>query len=432
MDKFVLTCMRCGREYPPSSSASSCGNCGGQLRVLFNLERLREVVSCRSEFLELATKGARGMWKFFDFLPIFERRFVVSMGEGDTPLVRAGRLSGDLGLELSMKLEFQNPTGSFKDRQVSVGVSNAVERHDRGVLTVSSGNVGAAVSAYAARAGLLATILVPRIAPANKIIQILAYGARVVRVDSDSSTDMALAVATACSDLKIANLMTASVVNPFINHGAKTIAYELAAHFLSGKTAELPDVVVVPVGGGGLLAFVHEGFSDLVELGVLDEAPRLLAAQPSGCAPFVRAVVRGMPVEEVFEQPWGKIETMATALADDVPLDARLAIPALKESGGVALAVTEGEIVRAMRSLATREGIFCEPSSAVGLAALEKASGEGMVDRSENACLLVTGSGFKNLRSWGEFLPNPETLPLEHDWRQFLAGVLSDHGPHSG
>lgn len=340
-------------------------------------------------------------------------------------MIRGRNASKALGFgHLYFKLETGNPTGSFKDRQVSVGISKAKEWGNRGVMTVSSGNVGAAVAAYAARARLPALVLVHEMSPLNKVLQIQAYGAKLARVESNSTEDILEAIKPHCEANGFMNLMTASPVNPYINHGAKTMAYEITLESLTDPGIQHPDVVISPAGGGGLLAFVYQGFLDLVELGVLEKVPRFIAAQPAGCAPLSQAILQDLPVEDVFSNPWKDIHTIATALADDVPLDARLAIPAVKYSGGIAVVVEDDDILKGEKLLASQEGIFAEPSSAITIAALEQLKNSGKIDASEHVFLLITGSGFKDMESCKKIAINQDTFPLSHDWNKEFQALL--------
>ncbi|NMC05081.1 MAG: pyridoxal-phosphate dependent enzyme [Candidatus Lokiarchaeota archaeon] len=417
MAKFRVTCSACTRVLPESSPAMKCHSCGGQLGVHVDLDPLKERCNSPASFAAFQGPIPRSMWKYFDFLPLVDFRHVISLGEGSTPLLGSKHLGPSIGMaSVTFKVETGNPTGSFKDRQVSIGISRAAELGAKGVITVSSGNVGAAVSAYSSRAGLPAIVLVPEMSPANKVTQVQAYGARVFQVKTDSTSGILDAVAPACARHGFANLMTASQVNPYINHGAKTIAYEIVHDRIVAGLEPAPDVIVTPAGGGGLLSHVYQGFLDLVELDVIDRVPRFIAVQPTGCPPLARAILDETPIEAVYKQPWKNIKTIATALADDVPLDARLAIPAVKHTGGTACIVDDAEILEAEKKLARFEGIFAEPSSATTAAALEKVAMIGAVDKTEHVVLLVTGSGFKDMDAVRRINPELPVVPADHDW----------------
>jgi threonine synthase len=419
MAKFQLICLSCHEIVPETAPSMACPACGGQLDARMELEPIKE--RCNSPF-----KGPvmRSMWRYFDFLPLLDFKHVISLGEGSTPLLASKHLGKSLGLHhVSFKVETGNPTGSFKDRQVSVGISRAIEMGARGVITVSSGNVGAAVSAYSARAGLPALVFVPEMSPANKVSQIQAHGARVFKVKTNSTSKILEAVAPSCARHGFTNLMTASQVNPYINHGAKTMAYEIVHDALVSGKDHLPDAIICPAGGGGLLSHVYQGFVDLLELGVVDSLPRFIAVQPAGCPPLARAILDGTPIDDVYTHPWTNINTIATALADDIPLDARLAIPAVQATGGTACIVDDAAILDGEKRLAQLEGIFAEPSSATTAAALVQLVGEGKIDKSEHVVLLVTGTGFKDMDAARRMNPDLPIVTMEHDWNAEFAKV---------
>jgi threonine synthase len=424
MVKFKLVCTTCRKELPESSPAMACPACGGQLDARVQLEWIKERCSSPATFAAFKGPVARSMWRYFDFLPLLEFRHVISLGEGSTPLLASKHLGPSLNLSnVSFKVETGNPTGSFKDRQVSIGISRAFEMGARGVITVSSGNVGAAVSAYSARAGLPALVFVPEMSPANKVAQVQAYGARVFKIKTNSTSGILDAVAPACAKHGFTNLMTASQVNPYINNGAKTLAYEIVHDRIGAGPDPAPDAVVCPAGGGGLISHVYQGFVDLLELGVIARIPRFIAVQPAGCAPLSRAILDGTPIEDVYKHPWTNINTIATALADDVPLDARLAIPAVQKTGGTACIVDDAAILDGEKRLARLEGIFAEPSSSTTAAALVQLAEAGKIDKSEQVVLLITGSGFKDMDAAKRINPELPVVPMTHDWDAEFARV---------
>ncbi|MEX2716239.1 MAG: threonine synthase [Candidatus Sigynarchaeota archaeon] len=429
MAKFRLVCLSCAMELPESSTSVKCPSCGGQLDARVDLEPLRERCSSPVSFAAFKGLAVRSMWKYFDFLPLLDASHVVSLGEGSTPLLASKHLGPALGLaRVSFKVETGNPTGSFKDRQVSMGISRAIEMGTSGVITVSSGNVGAAVSAYSARARLPAMVFVPEMSPANKIAQVQAYGARVFKVKTKSTSDILAAVASACAKYGFTNLMTASQVNPYINHGAKTLAYEIVHDRIVSGLDPAPDTIVCPAGGGGLLSHVYQGFVDLFDLGVIQHVPRFIAVQPAGCPPLSRAILDGTPIEEIYKHPWPDINTIATALADDIPLDARLAIPSVKKTGGTACIVDDAAILDGEKQLARLEGIFTEPSSATTAAALIQLAENRTIDKSEEVVLIVTGSGFKDMDSARRINPALPVVTIDHDWDAEFAKVVNASG----
>jgi threonine synthase len=403
--KFVLRCVPCGTEPASDAVRPRCPACDGPLVIDFDLEPLRgrALASLRDPRLP-------GLFAWFDLLPLADRARVVSLGEGDTPLLAAPRLGERLGVPgLLLKDETRNPTGSFKDRMLAVGVTRAVELGCPVVAVQSSGNVGAAAAAYAARAGLGARILVPRTAPAEKVLQAQMYGAQVFRIDHDSPADIFDLLEWACGELGWYLVSTAAIYNPFTLEGAKTIAYELAAQ----TRLELPDWLVVPVGGGGNLGSLWRGFLELHALGLVARLPRLVGVQAAGCAPFVEAVRTGRTAREARGARWPAIRTVSGAIADDVPFDAHLALPAVRDSDGTAVAVSDEETLAASALLAATEGLFVEPAAATTIAALRVLTAERRIRGDERVACLLTGTGLKDPAAARSLVPVPELVPLD-------------------
>jgi len=343
------------------------------------------------------------MWSYFDLLPVSSFEHVVTLEEGATPLVVAKRLGADRGIgKVLIKNEMANPTGSFKDRQVSAGISHAREIGVDTVAVVSSGNVACAASAYAARAGMRAVLLMHGHAAAGKIAQASLYGGTVVRVDTPSASAVFDLCIEACRRFGWYHLSTAGMYEPFNVEGAKTIAYELFAQ----TAPNLPDWVVAPVGGGGLLGGIWRGFLDLQRLGLIERPPRLAGVQAAGCAPLKKAIDTGMSYLETLRHPWPDPKTIAGGIADDILFDGHTALPAIRTTGGVAIAVDDSEILNAQRTLAETEGLLCEPTAAVAIAALRHLPDVGA---DTSVCCVVTGSGMKDLAA----LAPPEVKTIE-------------------
>jgi len=349
------------------------------------------------------------MWKYSPLLPVLDGRHIVSLGEGGTRLLKCTNLARYLGLsDIFLKVEAWNPTGSHKDRQISLATSKAVELGYNVAITSSSGNVGASVAAYTSKAGIRGLVMVPNIAPDEKLAQIAMYGGRVVVVDTPSNIEVAALVADVVEELGIYDMVTAGPHNPYMLEGGRTIAFELFE-----QMRPLPDVIVMPVGGGGLIGSVWRGFRDLVELGVVDrsELPRLVGVQADGCAPFVKAVREKWTVEKALQNPWTEIRTICNAIADTIPLDALVALPAVRESGGTAVGVSDDETLEAEQRLSSMEGVFAEPSSATTVAAVKRLVDEGWIGHGEKVVCLITGTGFKDLVSVRRVIRPPSRIP---------------------
>jgi threonine synthase len=378
--KHDFVCYGCGAEYP-EPARFACKHCGEPLGIR----------SLARPDPALFTTRPRSMWAYRDLLPIASKQNEVSLEEGATPLVDAPRLAAEFGFkELLIKNEMANPTGSFKDRQVSAGISHAKEIGARTVAVVSSGNVACATSAYAARAGMKAMLLMHGHAALGKIAQAAVYGGLVVRVDTPAASAVFDLCIAACRAFGWYHLSTAGMYEPFNVEGAKTIAYELYCQ----TQGNLPDWIVAPVGGGGLLGGVWRGFLDLKRLGLIERLPRLAGVQAFGCAPLKKAIEAGTRYLDTLKDPWPNPKTIAGGIADDILFDGHTALPAVRTTDGAAIAVDDVEIVQAQRTLALREGLWCESTAAVSIAALRRLPDAG---KNARVCALVTGNGMKDL-----------------------------------
>jgi threonine synthase len=301
----------------------------------------------------------------------------LSLGEGDTPLLAAPRLAEWVGVaELWVKFEGTNPTASFKDRGMVVAVAKAVERGAHTMLCASTGNTAASAAAYAARAGVASVVLLPRGKVAgSKIAQALAYGARAITIDG--GFDAALEVARGLADSYPVELVNS--VNPHRVAGQATAAYEIC-----DVLGRAPDVLALPVGNGGNISAYWSGFLKYRSAGHVDALPAIIGGQAAGAAPLVLGHVVDAP------------DTIATAIRIGRPASWQTAVDAARESGGEFRAVTDDTILDAYREIARREGIFCEPSSAAGVAALRASVAAGRTKRDLCCVCVCTGHGLKD------------------------------------
>jgi threonine synthase len=361
--------MECGREYGKEEILYRC-DCGGLLDIVYEDGEKR--------------LNGRGVWRYSDFLPDFER--VITLQEGGTPLYRCDRISERLGVELYVKFEGANPTGSFKDRGITVGMSKALELGAKNVVCASTGNTSASMAAYAARAGLNPFVILPegKIA-AGKLAQALFYGARVFEVEGNF--DYAMSIVERFAGEGHAYMLNS--LNPFRPEGQKTIGFEIAEQ-LNGI-----DRVFVPVGNAANIWAIFKGFREFLEAGFTDDMPRMVGVQAEGAMPVVRAFIDGRMDAEVEKEP----ETIATAIRIGNPVNAKKALRAIRESKGSAMAVSDAEITEAQRELAVREGIGVEPASAAGLAGLRRMISEGHVERGERIVCVTTGHVLKDPES---------------------------------
>lgn len=343
-----------------------------------------------------------GMWRHRTSLPVSAGAEPVTLGEGGTPLLRAGRLQ--TAGRLLLKNETANPTASFKDRPVAVAATVARELGLTGLVCASTGNTGVAVAAYAARAGLPAVCVVPEATPPTKLLQIEAVGARIVRVGGDYSDAYALAL-IAAEDYGWANL-TSTYVNPYMLEGDKTVAYEVLEQ-LGGNA---PDWVLVPVGAGPLLSAIYKGFEELGASG--EDGPRMVAVQAAGCAPIARAFEAGAEEVDAWDRP---VETAASSIADALrgyPEDGTRTLSVVRRSGGRAVSVFEEETRAAMNDLAGSEGLLVEPGAAVAVAAYERLAVENVIEGGQTVVIVLTGHGLKDPDALALASPRGASAPV--------------------
>lgn len=400
----TIKCAKCGKAYDESSVPPNDG-CGGRIDFELNLEAIRETLT--KEYLE---RKPPGLWKYFELMPLRHRKNMVTLGEGGTPLVRSKRFAEAWKLKnLSIKIETVNPSGSFKDRPICVGVSRALEDGAETVSAASSGNAAASMSTYAARAGLQAVVFVPEDAPKGKLIHLRTLGAKVFRVKKvqegvDPTTTLLQA---ACAEFGWTPTPSFGPFNCFQFEGTKSLGYEIAE-----QTEWVPpDWILFPTGSGGLMAGTMKGFWEFKEMGLIENIPRPVVVQPEGCAPIVRAFRENQDPLNIT--PWDSNQTVAGGLADPFPWDGDAALKYIKLAKGEAIAVPDKEIETALVLLGKLEGIFSEPSGAAAMAGLKALIDQGTIDRSDRIVVPITGSGFKDLATPDRLTPEVHLIPPE-------------------
>lgn len=322
-----------------------------------------------------------------DIFP-FDSKYYVDLGQGKTPLVPATAMSGELGLSLYFKCENLNPSGSFKDRPTSCGISKALELGYRRVVVASSGNAASAVSAFAARAGLEALVFVPETTPDEKVKQAILHGGKVVKIPGPYSNCYNEAHKIS-KEGSVCNLTT-TFINPFTLDGNKAVAYELY------RSIGVPDAVYVPISAGPLLVGILKGYEELKELGLVDELPRMVGVQALGCSPIVRAFESGERVRSDMAP-----DTIAGGICDGLvgyEQDGDYTINAVRSSRGTCVAIADDEIRRFQQMLARSEGIFVEPSSATAIAAVYKSAPQ-LVGEGSKVVVMLTGHGLKDMKN---------------------------------
>jgi threonine synthase len=321
----------------------------------------------------------RLMDRYRRYLPITDATPALGLGEGGTPLIRAQRLGAAIGApNLYLKIEGQNPTGSFKDRGMVVAVAKALEEGARAIVCASTGNTSASAAAYGAAAGLEVIVVLPRGQIAlGKLLQALAAGARVVSVNGNF--DDALRIVRALAEQEEHPVTLVNSINPFRLEGQKTAAFEIC-----DDLGRAPDILAIPVGNAGNISAYWTGFQQYAAAGVVRTKPRMWGFQAEGAAPLVH----GRRVEHP--------ETIATAIRIGAPASWDKALAARSESDGRIEAVTDAEILAAYRYLATLEGVFCEPASAASVAGVRKMSLAGELDPTATVVAVITGHGLKD------------------------------------
>jgi threonine synthase len=371
---YEVACALC--DIPsPDTEAVACRICGGPT-----------IFRYRTHPARAPGPPERGIWRFREWLPLPLQKAPVSLGEGDTPLVRLSSWPSSIGLSnVYAKLEYVSATGSFKDRGASVLVSHAVASGATQIVEDSSGNAGAAIAAYAAAAGIACTVFAPASTAAAKLRQMRAYGATVSRVEGPR-----LAAERAARDASTAGgvYYAGHNASPYFVEGCKTIAFELKEAF----SGDGPEHLVVPVGGGSLFVGAASGFAQWEYGQAAVRRPRVHLVQAEACMPLVAAYLSGasepLPVE--------RGRTVAEGIEIESPARGALILRLLRKSGGVAVAVDDRSILEAQQELARSEGIFMEPTSAAAFAGLARLVSQGHIGRSDTVVVAVTGSGLKD------------------------------------
>jgi threonine synthase len=406
----ALVCTECGAAYEPGGVSYTCpehDGVTGVLDVRYDEEAFAaNVVEIRQAQTPAGSAGS--MWRYASLLPV-DASSAVSLGAGGTPLLGAPTLGEYLGVDLWVKDETGNPTGSNKDRGSAVVASRAVQKGHDVVTCASTGNAAASLSGYAARAGLDCAIFVPDSLPEPKAVQPMAYGATVFGVDGDyaDAFDLCRTVAD-----RRGWYNRSAAVNPYAVEGKRTLGFEIAEAW-----PEAPDWVVVPMGNGCTLAGIWKGLRQFARHGVVDGVPRMLGVQSEDAA-----AIHGQFHGDAEVGPDGG-RTIADSIDVTVPHNARKACRALHESGGTTITVGDGSIQSAQRRLGSTEGVFVEPASAAGIAGLETAIEDGIVDAGERVVVVATGTGLKDPVSVGasgdelvEIGTSPADVPDRGEW----------------
>lgn len=391
---YRIVCVNCGAEYAPEEIIYRCRRCDHLLAVEYDLDSIE---IDRGEWM----RRPLSVWRYRELLPVSGEP--VSLQEGGTPIYHLKRIGAELGLpELYAKHEGMNPTGSFKDRGMTVGVSMALQLGMKSVACASTGNTSASLAAYAAKGGIPAVVLLPAGKVAlGKVAQALMHGAKVIAIRDNFDRALEMVHALCLSH----GLYLLNSVNPYRLEGQKTIGLEMV-----DQLGGVPDRMVLPVGNAGNISAVYKGLRELSHLGFIDDLPMMTGIQAAGSRPVVDAIEQNFPDVVPCTAP----ETIATAIRIGAPVNAEKVLAAIRQTGGTAASVTDEEILAMQRDLARKEGIGVEPASAASVAGVKKLVEAGVIDRSERIVCVVTG----------HLLKDPETVvkqcapPIEIDATQ--------------
>jgi threonine synthase len=394
----ALICPRCAAA-AANLGAFRCSRCACVLEAKVDISHLSA-----ADFAAMRQSRDSSIWRWFEFFPVEKRSSVISLGEGNTPLIHARRLGERIGVaNLYLKNDTVLPTGSLKDRSNSVGISFGKELGFAAASVISTGNAAASVAAYAAAAGMRSVVMVPKGTASSKIIQARVYGANVIVVDGRFDYEVAELYKKAVAEFGWYDCLSS---NPY-RVGKKSYAYELVDQF----DDTIPDWVIHPTAGGTGIFCMWQGFKEFLALGWIKRLPKLVAAQSEAAAPFVAAIDKGL----VNVEPVSAVETVAESIQVGNPaaLGWR-ALAALRESNGTAEAVSDSEILQAQSLTASLAGVFAEPAAATSVAAAKKLRAVGTIKADDVVVCNLTGHGLKQPEAIhvpeNEFVPIAPTL----------------------
>jgi threonine synthase len=390
-----LVCVQCGTEFREgdTSTCPACGPDEGILDVCFDLDKAAQSLT-RSALKD----RTRSHWRYRELLPIDDAFCPTEGNIGWTPLIEAPRLAKMLGIaRLRLKDDGRNASGSFKDRASSVGVARALQEGATSIACASTGNAASSLAHCAATTGLQANIFVSRIVPEGKLAQLLAYGARVFKVEGTYAQAYDLCT-QACERFGWYNRNAA--INPYLVEGKKTGGLEVAEQCADDP----PDWVVCSVGDGCSIAGVYKGFVQMRAIGVIDWPVRMLGAQADGVAPISEAYNTGKLDRA------GTGTTYADSINVPVPRNWRKAVNAVRESEGAYVCVSDDAIMEAVRTTGRLAGVFAEPAAATAVAAIASAREKGILDARSSVVAMITGNGLKDIQGAIKAVGSPNVI----------------------
>jgi threonine synthase len=408
--KTMLECSICGRTHPLEKQVYRCSKCDYPLEVRFDYTSLSSSLAKK-----LKTRQDRSIWRYRELLPFSDFSSAVSLGEGGTPLIKSVNLGRQLGFKnLYIKDESLNPTGSFKDRGSSVGISMARQIGVKAVGCVSTGNMAVSVAAYSARAGLRCVILIPVDTPLQKVLPMVVHGATVIMMEKPYPEIFEAGLEIS----KEFNIYWIHSDAPMRIEGQKTCAFEIWEQL--GQ--KVPDKVIIPVSSGGNISSHWKGWKELKQIGIINKLPAMIAIQAAGSAPIVRAFNGGQDIVLPLENA----KTVAHAICNPKPPSGNRTLGLLYESQGTAAVVSDSEMIGTRVLLAKTEGLLVEISSAAGIAAIPKLLKGGFIKKAETIVCVVTGTGLKDMSVGAKHLCKPLVTSSWADCFRTLRRILNE------
>lgn len=390
---YKLQCVKCKKYFTEQQTTSHCLSCHGPLDVEYDYDYIKS----RLNFYALKNAPISAA-KYLNLYPICDLNKLVSLNEGGTPLKKSKKIAKELGLnKLYFKDETSNPTGGFKDRGSLVEITKAMEMGAKAVITASTGNMAASVSAYASQAGIPAYVVVPEGTPLGKLAQTLAYGGRVIQVRGTYSECAVLAEEIA---KKHKFYLAGDYV--FRGEGQKSQGFEIVEQLFW----RAPDFVMVPIGVGTNISAIYKGFKEMHILGFIEKMPKFIGVQPKGSNVVVESFKKKTKKMKTILKP----KTVASAVSVSDPLDGLKALNAIYETKGLAVQVSDQEILNAEKELANKESIFVEPSAALPVAALKNLVKNKTIKKNDTVVIVATGNGLKDPVTMLRILPSPPSI----------------------
>lgn len=390
---YELVCVKCGKIWDETQTASTCLACGGSLEAEYDWEFIKS----RLNFYSLKNAPISAA-KYLNFYPIMDATKIISLNEGGTPLKKSRKIAKKLGLNnLYFKDETSNPTGGFKDRGTMVEITKALEMGSKAVVVASTGNMAASVAAYASQANLPAYIVVPEGTPLGKLAQTLAYGARMIQVRASYSECAKLAE-------KIADKYNFYLSGDYVfrQEGQKSQGYEIVEQLFWRS----PDYIIAPIGVGTNISAIYKGIKEYYNLGLIDKLPKVIGVQAKGANAVAQAFEKKKKDIEILD----KVSTVSSAVAVNNPFDGIKVLNYVYESNGMVIDVTDEETLEAEKEMANEESIFAEPSAALPLAGLKKLMKDKIIKPDEKVVCVVTGNGLKDPITMLKILPSPPSI----------------------